>query len=146
MQRYKIVANFAKISYVLRSQGFCDCGRNLQGLFAKVVWNVTKLDVGLEFVPQVFEDGAVDDNQFLVDVDDLVLDLKVQIVRLALDEEGVFREHPQISVSDMIKNPAIKVDSVKESTLVVMETKSLTSRTTCSRSWPIRTATACKAR
>lgn len=102
--------------------------------------------MGLEFVPQVFEDGAVDDNQFLVDVDDLVLDLKVQIVRLALDEEGVFREHQQISVSDMIKNPAIKVDSVKESTLVVMETKSLTSRTTCSRSWPIRTATACKAR
>lgn len=103
MQRYKIVANFAKISHVLRSQGFCDCGRNLQGLFAKVVWNATKLDVGLEFVPQVFEDGAVDDNQFLVDVDDLVLNLKVQIVRLALDEEGVFREHPQISVSDMIK-------------------------------------------
>lgn len=136
MQRYKIVANFAKISYVLRSQGFCDCGRNLQGLFAKVVWNVTKLDVELEFVLQVFEDGAVDDNQFLVDVDDLVL-----------DEEGVFREHQQISVSDTIKkNPAIKVDSVKESTLVVMETKSLTSRTTCSRSWPIRTATACKAR
>lgn len=57
----------------------------------------------LEFVLQVFEDGAVDDNQFLVDVDDLVLDLKVQIVRLALDEEGVFREHQQISVSDMIK-------------------------------------------
>lgn len=57
----------------------------------------------LEFVPQVFEDGVVDDNQFLVDVDDLVLDLKVQIVRLALDEEGVFREHQQISVSDMIK-------------------------------------------
>lgn len=101
----------------------------------------------LEFVLQVFEDGAVDDNQFLVDVDDLVLDLKVQIVRLALDEEGVFREHQQISVSDTIKkNPAIKVDSVKESTLVVMETKSLTSRTTCSRSWPIRTATASKAR
>lgn len=92
MQRYKIVANFAKISYVLRSQVFCDCGRNLQGLFAKVVWNATKLDVGLEFVLQVFEDGAVDDNQFLVDVDDLVL-----------DEEGVFREHQQISVSDTIK-------------------------------------------
>lgn len=61
------------------------------------------MDVELEFVPQVFEDGVVDDNQFLVDVDDLVLDLKVQIVRLALDEEGVFREHQQISVSDMIK-------------------------------------------
>ena len=57
----------------------------------------------LEFVLQVFEDGAVDDNQFLVDVDDLVLDLKVQIVRLALDEEGVFREHQQISVPDTIK-------------------------------------------
>ena len=57
----------------------------------------------LEFVLQVFEDGAVDDNQFLVDVDDLVLDLKVQIVRPALDEEGVFREHQQISVSDTIK-------------------------------------------
>ena len=61
------------------------------------------MDVELEFVLQVFEDGAVDDNQFLVDVDDLVLDLKVQIVRLALDEEGVFREHQQISVSDTIK-------------------------------------------
>ena len=57
----------------------------------------------LEFILQVFEDGAVDDNQFLVDGDDLVLDLKVQIVRLALDEEGVFREHQQISVSDTIK-------------------------------------------
>lgn len=61
------------------------------------------MDVELEFVLQVLEDGAVDDNQFLVDVDDLVLDLKVQIVRLALDEEGVFREHQQISVSDTIK-------------------------------------------
>ena len=61
------------------------------------------MDVELEFVLQVFEDGAVDDNQFLVDVDDIVLDLKVQIVRLALDEEGVFREHQQISVSDTIK-------------------------------------------
>lgn len=92
-----------KLATFCVARGFCDCGRNLQGLFAKVVWNVTKLDVELEFVLQVFEDGAVDDNQFLVDVDDLVLDLKVQIVRLALDEEGVFREHQQISVSDTIK-------------------------------------------
>ena len=56
----------------------------------QVVWNIAQLYRELEFVPQVFEDRVVDDNQFLVNVDDLVLDLQVQVIRLAIDKERVF--------------------------------------------------------